>query len=301
MYAADRTVLFTARPFGNSYTGAVRVAVGDVTGDGVTDVVAVTNGSGSRPARLAVIDGETHGLVSTPLLVPTTYRGVLSVAVGDVTGDGTADVALGLDHNGPRAVVYRGGDFAKLADFRAATKNNFKGRTAVALGDVNDDGRDDLVVAGWYSNGSRVFGFRGDTLAAGVTPVAAFTGFSIGAPLNNGMHLAVGDVNGDGFADLVCGAYSATAARVQVFSGQSLAQNNTLAKIADFTPVGSVGSSGARVALHDLDGDGALDVLASSGELVTGFKGGTLPATGLPPQLFAFDPHAAVAGGVWVG
>src|SRR5207244_6842886 len=127
----DQSVAFSVNPFGNSYTGAVRVAVGDVTGDSVLDVAAVTNGSGSTPARVAIIDGSTHAVTAMPAFVPSTYTGQLSVAVGDVTGDGVADIALGSNENAPHARVFRGGTFAKLADFKANANMNFKGRTYV--------------------------------------------------------------------------------------------------------------------------------------------------------------------------
>jgi hypothetical protein len=71
-------------------------------------------------------------------------------------------------------------------------------------------------------------------------------------------------------------------------------------KIADFSPAGGT-SSGTRVAVRDVDGDGELDIITSSGEIVTAFQGGAMPASGLPPLLFAFDPDPAVNGGVWVG
>lgn len=297
LYNADRTVRFSATPFGGTYTGGVRVAAGDVTGDGVVDVVATTDGSGGTAARAVVIDGATRAVL-TPPLVPPTYTGQLSVAVGDVTGDGVGDVALGSNEGGPRARVYRGGDFAKLADFRAASGSNYLGRTGVALGDLTGDGKAELVVATRHTNGTRVFGYRGTSLAPGVAPQAAFTTFTLGGVFANGAHPAVGDVNADGHADLVLGTYQNTPARVQVFSGKALAQTNTRTRIADFS---FAGQSAVRVGTRDVDGDGTADILAASGELVTAYRGGSLPPSGPPPVAFAFDPDPAASGGVWVG
>ena len=76
----------------------MRIAVGDVTGDGVADVVAVTTGGVAAQAR--VIDGATHAVLSNQLLGQTPYTGAVSVAIGDVTGDRIGDVALGTDENG---------------------------------------------------------------------------------------------------------------------------------------------------------------------------------------------------------
>jgi hypothetical protein len=298
LYNADHTVRFTTTPFGSTYTGGVRVAVGDVTGDGVADVVAVTAG-GTTTSRAVVLNGLNGSIVSTPALVPSTYTGQLSVAVGDVNGDGKADIALGSNEGGPQARVYRGGDFVKIADFRAANGNGFLGRSEVALGDMNGDGKAELVVTARYSNGARVFGYNGASLAPGVTPTTAFNTFTLGGIFTNGLHAAVGDMNGDGFGDLVLGTYQNSAGKVQVYSGKPLVQGNTRTRIANFIPAGSTGE--VRVAVRDIDGDGKADLLTASGELVTAFQGGNLPTTGRPPVRLSFDPDTTATGGVWVG
>jgi hypothetical protein len=275
----------------------VRVAVGDVTGDGVPDVGAVTNGGIAAQAR--IIDGATGTVLSTQLLAGTTYTGKVSVAVGDVTGDGIMDIALGTNQGVPRVQLFRGGDFLKLADLRAGPTTNFKGGTNVALADMTHDGKADLVVSGLYPGGTRISGYNGTSLAPGLTPLKIFNTFVLGGGYVNGLFLAVGDVNGDGYADLVLG--QATTRNVTVYSGQSLVQSNTRKKLASFAPLGGTSKSPVRVALRDIDADGQLDILTSVGEMVTAYKGGIgLPLTGPPPLLFSFDPDQAT-GGVWIG
>jgi hypothetical protein len=245
-----------------------------------------------------VIDGATGTVLAPAALSFPGYTGVLSVAVGDVTGDGVADVAVVSNESGPRARVYRGGDFTKVADFRAGPAGNFRGRASVAVGDVNGDGRADLIVSGMYASGSMVAGFRGQSL--GTTPAAAFAPFVLGGGYARGLFLAAGDVNADGSADLVLGQMAGP--NVQVYSGQALTQANTRTSIAAFTPAGGTTAGGARVAVRDADGDGKADILTASGELASAFRGGTgLPSTGLPPLLFSFDPDPLVNGGVWIG
>ena len=89
---------------------------------------------------------------------------------------------------------------------------------------------------------------------------------------------------------------------LQSKAGKPLTQSNTRTKVADFAPAGAAAAAGVRVAVRDIDGDGTLDLLTASGELVSAFQGGIgLPATGLPPLLFAFDPDPTAAGSVWIG
>jgi hypothetical protein len=198
--------------------------------------------------------------------------------------------------------VYRGGDFRKLADFHAGPATNFRGPTQVALGDMTGDHKAELVVSGRYANGSRQFGFRGTSLRPGLTPGSVFTAFTLGGAYLNGLYLALGDANGDGRADLVLGSGVSATPTVRVYSGPPLVQSNTRTLIANFTPAGSSSTNGVRVAVRDIDGDGRLDILTSSGELVSAFRGGSgLPASGLPPLVFAFDPDTLLNGGVWIG
>ena len=220
----------------------------------------------------------THAVLSTQLLGTTSYTGKVSVAVGDVTGDGIDDIALGTNQAGPRAQVFRGGDFLKLSDVVAGPSTNFLGRTFVALADMDHDAKADLVVTGLYRGGTRFAGYNANSLAPTLAPQRIFNAFTLGGGYVNGLFLAVGDVNGDGFADLVLGRVSSR--NVTVYSGSDLVQSNTRKKLAGFAPAGGLSTSPVRVGLSDVDGDGQLDILTSAGEMVTAYKGGSgLPLT----------------------
>ena len=81
-----------------SYTGGVRTAVGDVTGDGIPDIVTAT-GSGGGP-RIRVFDGVDGTVVRDFFALESSYTGGLSVTAADVTGDGVADIVVGTDQGG---------------------------------------------------------------------------------------------------------------------------------------------------------------------------------------------------------
>jgi hypothetical protein len=308
MYNPDGTVRFTAQPFGASYTNGLRVATGDVTGDGVPDVVVGSNGAGVIKATVRVINGATGQLLPAVLSAGPWYYGAAAVAVGDVTGDGVADIAVGSDGSGtgPEVRVYRGGDFVKLADFSAGPTANNWGHIAVALADVTGDRVADLVVSSLYASGTRVAAFTGTSLRPGVTPAAAFAPFTLtGRGFEGAPYLAAGDMNGDGFADLVFGSGAWSTPRVLVYSGKALVQTGTRVALADFTPAGTAYGFGVRVAVRDLDGDGKADLLLGAGSgrgsRVTAYAGATLTPTGVPPKVLDFDAFPGFTGGVFVG
>src|SRR5262249_59643236 len=75
------------------FRGGVSVAVGDVTGDGVADIVTGT-GVGGGP-QVEVFDGRSGAVVRSFFAYESSFRDGVTVAVGDVEGDGRADVVTG--------------------------------------------------------------------------------------------------------------------------------------------------------------------------------------------------------------
>ena len=301
LFNPDGSVRFRVRPFGDNYTGGASVATGDVTGDGVADVVVGSNGG--MYSQAVIVDGATGKVRPEQLLGANYYYGRVSVAVGDVTGDGIADVALGTDESGPRVRVYRGGDYAKLTEFSAGPATGYWGQTRVALGDLDADGKADLVVSGLYATGTTVSGFAGTSLRTGSAPAALFSTFSPGSAVTGkGVFLAIGDVDSDGYGDLVLGAGEWGNGRVVVYSGKSLVRTNTRTVLAEFLPPNADLVGGTRVTTRDVNGDGKSDILTTSGDRLIAFAGGNLPPVGtLPPVLRVSDPYPEYAGKVWVG
>ena len=82
---------------------------------------------------------------------------------------------------------------------------------------MNGDGVGDLVVAAGFGGGPRVAGFDGTTLGAG-TPAKLFADFfAFEQTLRNGVFVAAGDLDGDGFADLIAGGGPGGGPRVTAF------------------------------------------------------------------------------------
>src|SRR5262245_38371590 len=155
---------FTLKPFGNSFTGGVRVAVADVTGDGTADIVTA---SGPGQNKVRVYNGVTGAALGGALGNLTVFTNAESngvwVAAADVTGDGKADIVVGTNGNTPpKAKVYSGANGALVRTLDLSNLN-ITGGVRVAAGNVNGDGKSDVIVAGGPSGAARVAAFDGNT------------------------------------------------------------------------------------------------------------------------------------------
>src|SRR5207245_3982464 len=151
---------------------------------------------------------------------------------------------------------------------------SFRGGCRAAAGDVNGDGVPDLAVAAGFLGGPRVAVFDGRTLFATPTRLVgdffAFPG-SDAVTLRNGSFVSIGDVNGDGFDDLIFGGGPGGAPRVFILSGQMVSAGDVAgaqaSPIANFFVAGdSADRGGIRLASRDVDRDHKAEVAAGSGE-----------------------------------
>lgn len=291
-------VIATVAPFFGSTTGGIRVASADFNGDGVKDVVVGT-GPGT-PTRVRILDGKTLTQLFSVEPFETAFTGGVYVAAGDVNGDGTPDLVVAPDEGGgPRVRVFDGKTFGTIADFFGIDDPNFRGGARPAIGDINGDGVGDLVVAAGFGGGPRVAGYNGKSLGAG-KPVKLFGDFfAFEQSLRNGIFVAIGDIDGDGKAELICGGGPGGGPRVTAFPGQLLLANVTTPSVNFFA--GDINSrGGVRLAIANLDDDHRADLIVGSGEgdgsHITGYAGRAIT---LP--LFDLDVYPGFNGGVFVG
>src|SRR6202012_5187147 len=91
-------VLFDVQPFGD-FTGGVFVAAGDITGDGVSDLVITPDESGGP--RVEVYEGGDFAEVANFMGIDDpNFRGGARAAVGDINGDGHAEVIISAGFGG---------------------------------------------------------------------------------------------------------------------------------------------------------------------------------------------------------
>jgi hypothetical protein len=269
-------------PFGTAFRGGVRVAVGDVNGDGVADIVCAA-GPGGLP-QVVVYDGVTQAVIANFFAFtgsgPTLglgsgvaninnqgfFTGGLFVAAGDVNGDGHADIILGADAGGsPQVEVIDGKSGTVMYNFFAFNAPQFRGGVRVAAGDVNGDGKADILCAAGPGGGPQVMIYDGSSLA----PLASF--YTMPATFLGGIYIAAGDINGDRRADIISGAGPGGGPEVSVYDGA------TFNPLFSFFAYAATYRGGVRVGTVDPTANGHSTIITGPGS-----------AGGLP-EFRAFD------------
>lgn len=254
-------------PFGSSYTAGASVALGDVSGDGVPDIVVASGVTGtSMPGTVLVYNGATLKLIGdfTPL---GSFGGGLDVAVGDVNNDGYGDIVVGVEGGGWPVVTVISGATGSVMDQFLAYSTSYEGGVRVGVGDVNGDGYADVVVGpGVGSNGRNVEVYSGKSIATGtVTPQLLGTLNVYTAQQYTGaLSITVGNLTSGG-ADIVIGSQS-SGQQIKVYSGASLSPNTPSNPLFTQNAWSTVDASGINVALvPDGAGDGLDDLIVTDG------------------------------------
>jgi ELWxxDGT repeat protein len=246
--------------FGRRFRGGVRVAAGDVNGDGFPDIIAGA-GPGGGP-RVKVFDGMNGGELRSFFAYDRKFQGGVFVAGGDVTGDGVADIITGPGEGGkPRVNVFDGVNGEKLQSFLPFSRS-FRGGVRVAAGDVNGDGVADIITGPGEGSKSRVSAFDGKDLSL----LGSFLAYA--RQFTGGVYVAAGDVDGDGLDDIITGPGPGMASQVRIFTIFDR-WGNLLAYDAKF-------KGGVYVAVGDVNGDGLDDII-------------TAPGAGGSPRVKAFN------------
>jgi hypothetical protein len=286
--SANRTILGGAA---NLWFGSAVATAGDINADGYSDVLIgsdnYTNGQTNEGA-VYIYHGSASGIAATPTSivesnVTSAYMGREVSTAGDVNGDGYSDIVVGAEsfNNGQSAEgafwIYQGSASGINTTPMLFVESNqaswWMGKGVGCAGDINGDGYSDVLIGLYgYENGQTTEGgtyvyYGSSTGITSATPGAILEGNANSARMGESVSGA-GDVNGDGYSDVVVGLLGYTNGQSQegaayIYHGSASGINTTLAakvepNIANANMGTDVGCAG------DVNGDGYSDIVVGA-------------------------------------
>lgn len=208
-----KALLKVLTPFDPAFTGGVNVAVGDVNGDAISDIICAA-GPGGGP-NVVVYSGKDYSILSNFFAFDPAFTGGVSVAGGDANRDGLDDIVCGAGAGGgPQVRVFSGVDATPILSF-FAFDTSFVGGVTVAAGDLDGNGRIELIAGAGAGGGPNVVVFNDQ--AQLLSSFFAFDPAFVG-----GVNVAVGRVRGIGFDSLIAGAGPGGGPAVSAFQSNTV-------------------------------------------------------------------------------
>lgn len=287
--AQTGTLVFDFFAYDSAYRGGVRVAVGDVNGDGYSDIVTAT-GPGGGP-NVKVFSGKDLSVLASFYAFAPSFTGGVSIAAGDFNGDGIDEIVVGAGPGaGPAVRTFQiaHGQATQLpgplGSFFAYAPS-FTGGINVAAGNFDGLPGDEIITGAASLGGPHVMVF-----SATRGKEASFFAFPNSVL---GVSVAAADLDGDGKAEIITGPGVGGGPVVQIFSGGTA------------TPRG-------EVAAYDADFRGGIWVATATPTGTRKTEIVVAPVTGASPvEVFdgetlnlidLFDPYTSeFTGGIFVG
>ncbi|WP_420643674.1 VCBS repeat-containing protein [Candidatus Leptofilum sp.] len=273
---ADHSLLLRLDGEGGDWFGSAVSGAGDVNGDGYADLIVgarFANADASGAARLfSGADGTLLWRQDGP--VANAQLGSGTGLVGDVTGDGVPDQVMGAMNAGPfnggEAYVFSGADGSFVYTLTPKVPEDavvFGQFFASGAGDYDADGTPDIFVADYAAtvNGNAGTGNAFVFSGADGRRLATFNGREPGGGFGPGR--ASSDFTGDGYGDLVIGAWTSSAAsaaggQVLIISGNGPRSAQVVQKITGNIAGDNLGVD--AIPLDDVDGDGQMDFVGTA-------------------------------------
>jgi len=266
IFSKSGTFLDGFLAYSSTFTGGMRVAVGDIDGDGEDEIVTAPGPGGGPDIRLFEQDGTLIGRFNA---FETTMTKGCYVATGDIDQDGHEEIAVSTEAGGGNKVRLFEEDGTQITEISADRYNDKAIR--VALGDTDADEADEIIVS--YGFGTEPWV---DVYEANGTKTASFLAYA--QTYSNGAYVSAGDINGDGYDEIVTGTDTGGGPQVQIYTGSGRHLGTFFAYGEDFR-------GGVRVAVGNLSDEvgGTASIITAAG-----------PGGG--PQIRVFNDHAQLIG-----
>lgn len=223
-FADGHTSSFFA--YASSFTGGVRVAMGDINGDGNVDLITAPGVGGGPNIKIFNLVSGTPIQVADFFVFEAAFFGGLYIAVGNLNNDGFGDIIVGAGPGGgPRVSAYAGSQNFSINGSTVMTTffayaPEFTGGITVAAADRTGEGLDEIVTGAGYGGGPNVTVFQLQQTPQGAfNQVVIQNFFAFDTLFTGGIYVAGGRFTNSTYDDIFVGTGPGTKATVAVAFG----------------------------------------------------------------------------------
>ena len=258
--------------FESTFRGGARLALGDVNGDDVDEIIVASGPGRTGEIRVYTKNGLELSAYRTQPFGPR-YMGGVEVGAGDIDGNGTVDIVAVASMGAGTTSVFRVNPVAvdpvENVPYKSfiAFDRTAKAGGSVAVADLNNDGRAEIIRGSGIGSAARVNFFD---LTGTPTLVDSFVPFANLKNYTGGVSVSTTRFNVDATPDIVVAGGQGAGSVIEVYDGtiNAMVANARLdtARLAAFAQMASR-NTGVFAAAVDLDGDGVADqFLTTQGE-----------------------------------
>ncbi len=236
--------------FSDKFKGGANLATGDINADGSDEIIIAAGPGGGPHVKIFKFDGT---LVGQFFAYDKNFTGGVNLACADLDQDGSAEIITGPGQ-GSNPLI-------KIFDHRGNNKGSiwafdskFKGGVNVAAGDINGDGKNEIIVGAGYSGGPQVRIFKSDGKLVGQF-------FAFDKNFRGGVKVAVGDINGGAVnkkLEIITAAGKGGGPQVRIFDHKANLISQFFAFNTNF-------KGGVNLASADMDNDGLAEIITAAG------------------------------------
>ena len=235
--------------YDSSVRGGLQVVRFDTDDDGALETVAADD----TFVTIYDDDGSLHAQFA-PYTV--SYNRGINISVGDIENDGSVEIVTGTENGGGPHVRVFNQDGVLINPGFFAYADSFRGGVNVAIGDLNGDNIKEIITGAGYNGGPHVRVFKKD----GTLINPGF--FAYDEAFRGGVHVAVGDVDGDRIDDIVTGPGLGGSPLARVYDRDGNLKS-------EFYVFDSTDRDGLEVVAADIDGDGLAEIIGLTADVFT--------------------------------
>ncbi len=214
--------LGTVYPFGPGFPDSLSIAVGDINGDSFGDIIAAPSGIGMPPHVVAISGRDMTSTLFSKYAYSTSFMGGVSVAAGEVDGDGAMDIITAPLAGAPPHIVTFNGLTGNVMQSYYAYSPLYQGGTSITAADLDKDGFTEIIT-GASAAAPHVVVVDSRTMSVKASFYAYAPNFGGGVRVTTAQ-----DLNGDGVDDIIVGPGPGAGPNIVRFDGKLALQNQAI-------------------------------------------------------------------------